>query len=158
MPLTFTPSLPVEAPILSEIAIRSKGHWGYSAEQLESWRDGLRIEPAYIEKNLVRSIRLSGQTIGFFAIVKGSPDLLDHLWILPSHIGNGYGSRAIATIKDLCIQNEITNLLLLSDPHAETFYLRHGATRVGEVYSAAQDKMLPQLSLPTLAPKQNKRP
>jgi len=54
--IEILPSLPSESEILSDIAIESKGHWGYSREQLEIWRKDLKIEEEYIQEHTVCSI------------------------------------------------------------------------------------------------------
>ncbi len=143
----FRASLPEESATLSDIAIRSKGHWGYPQEQLDLWREGLRIEPDYISKNTLRSLQIEERTIGFFAIVEGSPHMLDHLWILPEFIGFGYGKLALLEIKTICRQRSIPSLTIISDPDAESFYLHHGAVRIGEHPSIPQNRLLPKLRL-----------
>lgn len=143
----FRPSLPAEANTLSEIAIRSKGHWGHPQELLDLWREGLRIEPAYISKNTLRSLQIGKQSIGFFAIAEGSPHMLDHLWILPEFIGFGYGKLALLEIKKICRERSIPSLTIISDPDAEGFYLHHGAIRIGEHPSIPQNRLLPKLRL-----------
>src|SRR5690554_4079611 len=82
MKIEFTKSKPDEAEILSDLAIESKGYWGYSREQLEVWRNDLRITPEYIAENTVRTICSETETerAGFFAIQQKEDAILDHLW------------------------------------------------------------------------------
>lgn len=148
-PIVFKKSLPSESQLLSDIAINAKGYWGYSQEQLDLWRKDLRIEASYITENHVRSIWRGNQTVGFFAIVKGDPDRLDHLWISPESIGKGYGKQAIDEIQKISRQLSIRQLTIISDPDAEGFYLHHGAIRIGEQESIPQNRMLPKLRLVT---------
>jgi hypothetical protein len=42
------PASPDEAALISSLAIRSKGHWGYSAEFLDACRDELTYTAAQI--------------------------------------------------------------------------------------------------------------
>ncbi len=143
----FKASLPSESESLSEIAILAKGHWGYAQELLDLWRKDLQVEASYIEKHSVFSLWLGSKIIGFFAIVKGQPNMLDHLWILPPYIGKGHGKQAIAEIKAICKKHLISDLTIISDPNAEGFYLHHGAVRIGEHPSKPQNRMLPKLHL-----------
>lgn len=83
--------------------------------------------------------------IGFFAIVKGDTNELDHLWLLPKAIGKGYGNLVFAQILAECDRLDISRFYITSDPDAEGFYLEKGALKVGEVYSEPQKRMLPKL-------------
>lgn len=146
-PLVFKASLPSESETLSEIAILAKGHWGYAQELLDLWRKDLRIEASYIERHSVTSLWQGAQIIGFFAIVKGQANMLDHLWILPPYIGKGYGKQALDEIKTISRELLVSDLTIISDPNAEGFYLHHGAVRIGEHPSKPQNRMLPKLRL-----------
>ena len=42
--ITFKDAQPEHGELLSDIAIESKGYWGYSRHQLDIWRKDLRIE------------------------------------------------------------------------------------------------------------------
>lgn len=146
----FKRSLPEESEKLSAIAVRSKGHWGYSQELLESWRKDLSISSDYIVAHTNRSIWLDKQIIGFFSIVQSPTPLLDNLWLLPERIGQGIGKQAIREIISCARLLDIPALEIISDPYAEGFYLHHGAIRIGEHPSVPQDRMLPKLQLPIL--------
>jgi N-acetylglutamate synthase-like GNAT family acetyltransferase len=131
--------------LLRDILISSKGYWGYSQEQLEQWRSNLRFEDEYVSRNTVKLILDESEVIGFFAIVKGDIDELDHLWLLPKAIGKGFGNLVFETILSECKILDITEFYIISDPDAEGFYLKKGALKVGEVYSEPKKRMLPKL-------------
>lgn len=131
--------------LLRDTLISSKGYWGYSQEQLEQWRSNLRFEDEYIYRNTVKLILDESEVIGFFAIVKGDIDELDHLWLLPKAIGKGFGNLVFEKILSECKILDITEFYIISDPDAEGFYLKKGALKVGEVYSEPQKRMLPIL-------------
>ncbi len=133
------------AELLRDTLIASKGYWGYSQEQLEKWKSNLQFEEGYIVRNTVKLILKDGELIGFFAIVKGDNNLLDHLWLLPNAIGKGYGNRVFEAIISECQRLEISSFHIISDPDAEGFYLKKGALKVGEVFSEAQQRMLNKL-------------
>ncbi|WOO39518.1 GNAT family N-acetyltransferase [Rubellicoccus peritrichatus] len=134
-----------EADLLSDIAIESKGYWGYPAELLNLWRKDLHIEKEYIEKNTVRTIWRNSEIVGFFAIKEEKEVILDHLWLLPKAIGQGIGSKAFREIEKECSLLEISSFVIVSDPDAEGFYLHQGAIKIGEVESIPQNRMLPKL-------------
>jgi len=131
--------------LLRDILIESKGHWGYSPEQLEIWRLNLNFKSEYILNNTVKLITKDSKVIGFYALVKGDVDMLDHFWLLPEAIGIGYGHLVFQQIIKECNLLGIRQFVIVSDADAEGFYLKQGAIRVAEVYSKPQKKMLPKL-------------
>ena len=131
--------------LLRDTLITSKGHWGYSQEQLEKWRSNLRFEEEYIARNTVKLVLQESDVIGFFALVKGDIDELDHFWLLPKAIGKGNGNLVFKEILSECKMLNISEFYIISDPDAEGFYLKKGALKVGEVYSEPQKRMLPKL-------------
>jgi hypothetical protein len=145
MKIAFTVTQPEEAEVLSDIAIESKGHWGYSKEQLDLWRKDLFITKEHIEEQTVRTIWMNSKRVGFFAIKRGKENLLNHLWLLPHAIGKGIGNLAFEEIKKECTILGIKEIVIISDPDAEGFYLHQGAKRVGEIESIPQNRMLPKL-------------
>ncbi len=150
--LNFIDAEAKHAELLRDTLIASKGYWGYSQEQLEKWRSHLRFEEEYIARNTVKLILNDKDVIGFFAIVKGDSDELDHLWLLPKAIGKGYGNLVFEQILSECRALEISSFYIISDPDAEGFYLKKGALKVGEVYSEPQKRMLPKLKFTVMTP------
>lgn len=143
--LNFIDAEVKHAELLRDTLIASKGHWGYSQEQLEIWRSNLKFEEEYIVRNTVKLVLKDGEMIGFFAIVKGDSDELDHLWLLPKAIGKGYGNLVFERILLECNGIGISSFYIISDPDAEGFYVKKGALKIGEVYSDPQKRMLPKL-------------
>ena len=150
--LNFIDAETKHTELLRDTLITSKGYWGYSQEQLEKWRSNLRFEEEYITRNTVKLILKDKEVIGFFAIVKGDSDELDHLWLLPKAIGKGYGNLIFGQILSECNTLGISNFYIISDPDAEGFYLKKGALKVGEVYSEPQKRMLPKLKFTVVTP------
>jgi GNAT superfamily N-acetyltransferase len=133
-----------EAELLSDIRVRSKGHWGYSRETLEAWRPLMVVTREYIRAATVRSVLLDDRLVGFYALKK-EEDLLDHLWLVPEAIGRGVGRFAFAHAVGAARALGMRSLLIISDADAEGFYLKLGAKRIGDVYSPHQNRMLPKL-------------
>lgn len=133
-----------EANVLSEIRVRSKGHWGYSPAVLESWRPAMIVTRDYIRQSTVRSIFLDGRPVGFYALKK-EENLLDHLWLLPEAIGLGLGRFAFTHAVWLARSLGLRALVIVSDVDAASFYLKMGAQKIGEVHSPHQNRMLPKL-------------
>ncbi len=145
----FRPARPEEADALSDLAVRSKAHWGYDAAFLEACRTELRIDPAWCDGIRLEVAEHDGRLLAFSRI-GGEPPAgwLHDLFVDPVAIGQGVGramlQRAVATAAGL----GLTTLEIESDPHAEAFYLRCGAVRIGETVSPiAAGRMLPLLIL-----------
>lgn len=136
---------PDEAEGLSELAVRSKGHWGYDEAFLESCRSELTVRPEQCD-GVHLSVAASPELQGFYLLEPGE---LTALFVDPAAIGKGVGSallaHAVATARDLGWRE----LTIDSDPYAEPFYVHHGAHRVGTIPSGSiPGRLLPQLLLP----------
>jgi len=137
-----------EATILSKIAYDSKSFWGYSQELLELWKDDLTITPEFITTNVVRCATVKTTIIGFYALtISDSNFELEHLWIKPSYIGKGAGSKLLADATRQVAVQKGKKLKILTDPNAEGFYLKKGAVRIGKLPSKPAGRMLPLLQL-----------
>ena len=87
---------------------------------------------------------------GFYALVgRGREVELEHLWVLPEHIGAGIGRALFDHAVRRAAALDVTTLSIEADPNAEGFYLQMGARRVGEnVYEIeGHRRELPLLTL-----------
>jgi GNAT superfamily N-acetyltransferase len=146
-----------EATEISALALRSKGHWGYTPEFLEAVRAELAIQPEQVQAHRAHVAEDGGTVVGFFTVTGAPPEgELDCLYVDPSAIGRGVGRALLDAAIALARGEGFCALAIHADPHAEEFYLRRGATRVGEVPSCSiPGRMLPLLRLaltPTRAP------
>ncbi len=145
---------PDEAHTLTELALRSKAHWGYDAPFMAECRRVMTLTPAYFDRHPVYTLESGGRALGIYALTDrhdGSAEI-DLLFVEPDAIGMGYGAQlwrhAVATAHSLGFRQ----LLVESDPNAEGFYRRMGMTRIAEHESNVQaGRMLPILHL-TLDP------
>ena len=139
---------PTDAQRLTAIALAAKRHWGYSEELISLWRADLTVTPQFIVDCPVFCAVRDSEIVGFNALSRqGETFDLDHLWVEPQHIGIGVGTllfeHAVRTARSM--GGSVLNIA--SDPHAEGFYLRMGASRVGEVPSRPEGRTLPLLTL-----------
>jgi GNAT superfamily N-acetyltransferase len=140
-----------EAQVLSELALRSKAHWGYSTEFLET----VRAELSYSEKQLQSEqarffvLEQGRQAVGFYALVhqSGTEIELDALFVEPEHIGKGFGRVLIEHAKSVARTMGATRLIIQGDPNAERFYLAAGGVLTGTRESGS----IPGRFLPTFA-------
>lgn len=125
---------PDEAPVLTALALRSKAHWGYTARQIEAWRDELTITPSTLQAFRV-CVAESGERIaGFFALSTGAQDAsLEHLWVDPAFIGRGIGRSLVAFACELARRHHVVRIRIDADPNAQAFYQTIGARAAGEI-------------------------
>lgn len=147
--MIFRPARPDEAPAISALAVRSKGHWGYDAAFLEACREDLTVDPQWCDGLRLVVAEEDGVLLGY-ARIAGEPPVgeLDGLFVDPPAIGRGVGAlllrHAVATAAGLGIET----LEIASDPYAEPFYLHAGAVRTGTTPSTVDaSRLLPRLTL-----------
>ena len=151
--VTVRPARPDEAPEISALALRSKGHWGYDPEFLEACRADLTIDPAWCDGVRLVVAEEAGTLLGY-ARVSGEPPAgeLDGLFVDPTAIGRGVGGRLLRHAVLIARGLGMRVLRIDSDPHAEAFYRHAGAVRTGAARSTVDpDRLLPRLEL-TLPP------
>jgi GNAT superfamily N-acetyltransferase len=143
------PARPDEAAQLSDLALRSKAHWGYSDEFIEACRAELTYRPEQIETSRIVVAVVAEAVVGFYALA-GEPPVgeLDGMFVDPDHIGTGAGGALFEHLLDSARRSGFTALQIGADPNAVGFYERHGAVRIGEEPSASiPGRMLPVLEL-----------
>ncbi len=131
---------PDEAERLSEIARLSKAHWGYSAARIDSWRAAfLTVSGDYITAHSVWVVAdEADRPVAFAALERSAAgDALEHLWVRPAYIGRGIGRRLFQRVA-----SESPAFTFTSDPHADDFYTRMGARKIGVVNSDHQARAL----------------
>jgi GNAT superfamily N-acetyltransferase len=140
---------PGEAAALSALALRSKGHWGYSAEFLEACRAELTLRDERLLEERAHVAEQDGVVVGFFTVTGAPPEgALECLYVDPVAIGRGAGRALLDAAIDLARREGFRALTIDADPNAEAFYLRQGAVRVGSVPSGSiPGRVLPRLRL-----------
>lgn len=140
MKISIRSARPEEAPLLTEIACQSKAHWGYSSEQMAHWRAAfLTVTAEYVAAHSVWvAVADTGAVLAFAAIKEGADEpMLEHLWVLPTHMRMGIGARLFQHVA-----RRYRDFSFTSDPHADDFYLKLGARKIGEVDSEYQGRKL----------------
>ena len=149
--MTIRPADPGESDALGRLAREAKAFWGYSAAQLDLWRDDLAVSPASIRRFPTFVAEVDGAVGGFLQVsTDASPWELEHLWVGPRHMRRGVGRALLARAVEAAARAGQTMLAIDADPHAEAFYLAVGARRIGEIAApiAGQgDRVRPQLLL-----------
>jgi GNAT superfamily N-acetyltransferase len=149
--LVLRGALPAEVGALSELAMRSKAHWGYDADFLEACKDELTFTATDVPRIVVAES--AGLLVGMYTVDGRPPHgVLGNMWVDPAAIGSGVGRRlwehAIASARSRGFEA----LMIDADPHAEGFYLKMGAERVGETPSGSiPGRVLPLLQFNTVS-------
>ena len=146
--LSMRRATPQDAVTLSELAMRSKAHWGYSAAFMEACRAELAVTPRQITDAsfTVELVRSGQETIGYFAMERlvATDFELAALFVEPAWIGCGAGRRLMQRALEAMTEQGGTRLLVQGDPHVERFYLAAGCKRIGERESGSiPGRMLP---------------
>ncbi len=147
--MQIRPARADEAEALSTLALRSKAVWGYSEEFLERCGAELTVTAEDVGRLRAHVADDEGALLGFFTIRGAPPEgELDSLYVDPAFIGRGVGRALLDAARVLARGAGFRALAIHADPNAEAFYLRHGATRVGEVPSGSiAGRSLPLLRL-----------
>jgi GNAT superfamily N-acetyltransferase len=138
---------PGEAALLTELALRSKGYWGYDQAFLDSCRPELTIRPEEVAARCIVVAEAAGRILGFYS-VDGRPPAgeLGNMWVEPAWIGTGVGRRLWQHAMTTARKAGFVTLRIGADPGAEGFYRAMGAQRIGEEPSASiPGRMLPLL-------------
>ena len=134
---------------LIALTIRSKASWGYNDDFMA------RFGATSVTRELVGARRscvvaLDGHRAVGFAVLDDENERawLEDLWVEPGYFGRGVGRDLVGACVERSREWGRRVLALESDPHAEGFYARLGAVRVGERASeVAPDRNLPLMRL-----------
>lgn len=143
-------AFPSESDQLSAIALASKGHWGYSPQQLGAWQRDLQItsESIAAQPTFV-AVSDDNELLGVVQIgCDALPWRIEHLWVRPASAGSGVGSRLVHHALAHARAHGQHELHVDADPHAEAFYLHLGARRIGTVAAPVEGepaRVRPQL-------------
>lgn len=139
--LVYRQPLVAECDLLWRIAMRSKQHWGYDDEFMQSCRDELKVSPEKLtsKKYYYKLAELNKSVLGFYCLEKLNVKEMEveALFVAPDYIGKGLGAKLW---KQLLVDSRTMGcrkLVIASDPFAEPFYQKMGAKNVGEIASGS---------------------
>lgn len=154
--IAFRQAAPEEADALSQLALRSKGYWGYSEEFLRACQAELTYSAARIQAASAFVVaEFEGATAGFYALApseRGELEL-EALFVDPAYVGQGIGRALLTHAKATARTKGATVLTIQADPHAERFYEMAGGEQVGARESCSiPGRMLPVFEVRLEAP------
>jgi len=116
---------------------------------MDRWRAELTITAEMVGSHDARVAELDGRIAGVSVLMGEGPDIdLEHFWVEPDLHGRGVGRRLFLDAVRLARGRSAQRLVIASDPNAEGFYLRMGATRCGDRPTAIPGRSLPLLEFP----------
>ena len=122
-----------EGERLREIAIASKGYWGYDPERVREWAATGDFSPEGLRENEVYVAEADEQAIAWTALIrKGELLWLDDLWVEPAWIGQGIGARLFRHAVERARQLGGKRLEWEAEPNAVGFYQRMGGRYLRE--------------------------
>ena len=147
--MKIRPARAEEASALTELALRSKAVWDYDAAFMAKCRAELTMQPSDVLERRTHVAEADGAVVGFVTVCGAPPEgELGELYVEPAAIGGGVGRALLDAALRIARGAGFTSLAIHADPHAEAFYLRRGAKRVGSVPSGSiAGRMLPLLRL-----------
>ena len=139
-----------EAPLLSDLAVRSKGHWGYDDDFMNRCRRPLTVDQDQITRGRVTLVEddPDGVVMGFYALAGSSDEdaEISMLFVDPPWIGTGLGAELLDHACRSARQRGWSAVRIEADPFAVPFYEHMGAVRIGVVPS----ELIPGRALPLL--------
>ena len=134
---------------LTEITKKSKAYWEYSVEQIQKWDKSLTISQDYIRDNKVFKLVEKGLIIGYYSYFLKDEKVieLDNLFILPEHIGKGFGKYLLLDFLNRIKETGIEKITLDSEPNAEEFYAKMGFVKVGEFETSIKNRFMPIMEM-----------
>ena len=146
VPEIIRPADTAEAHALSELALRSKAHWGYDAKFLQACREELSVDARYIINHPVFVIEHVDELAGFYSLEHMCDEEveLDLLFVDPPHIGHGLGRQLIEHAKHQARESGYQSILIQGDPNAAHFYTAAG----GEPSGSSPSGSIPGRVLP----------
>lgn len=143
--LQIVRALPDDSADLKEIAIASKGFWGYPEDMMSKWAQSPIITPQSIAIAVVYKAILENSSVGWYRLWDGSKiAILDDLWVLPAFIGQGIGRSLFMHAVSQARSEGSLAIELDADPNAVPFYEHMGCYKVGEKLSDWQ-RLIPRM-------------
>lgn len=128
-----------EHALLTDLALRSKAHWGYSERFMADCIDELTISEEDIREHPFFVVEKRGDVIGFCGLqmLNGARGELIDVFVEPSHLREGHGRRLVEHAKQVARTRGLSSLVVEADPNAQEFYCSCGGRRIGTVPSGS---------------------
>ena len=140
-----------EAPLLTDLAIRSKAAWGYESGMTDAFRDELTVDPGSIAPWHIHVAAQGDEILGFYALsvqANGVTGEIELMFVDPGWMRQGIGGALWRHLIGTAQSIGLTKILIDADPYAEPFYRAMGARPTGKAPSVSiPGRMLPRLEV-----------
>lgn len=149
MKLAIRLAHPDEAAVITDIAMRSKAHWGYDVAFMEACRPILTVHQSTILSGNAWVAEQDQRLVGMYTLAPQANAIeLDMLFVAPDVIGQGIGSALFKHAVTQARSRGARRLVTEADPNAEDFYRAVGMRKYGERESTVQaGRMLPLMEM-----------
>jgi GNAT superfamily N-acetyltransferase len=122
---------PEEGGRLKEVAVASKGHWGYEPQLVRDWADRGDFDRETLERLALFVAEADGRVIAWASVEpRGEAAWLADLWVEPAWIGKGVGTALFRRAADHAREAGARVLEWEAEPNALGFYEKMGARRL----------------------------
>lgn len=147
--MIFEPATVEDCEELTNVAIRSKRHWGYSKEAMELWNVNLTITEEFIKSHTVIKATLEEEIVGFFALEEIKPTTrIAQYWIDTPYMRKGYGSVMFKYLKEFLKQRGVEKVTLVLDPNGMNFFENKGAKILNKIEHKVKNVFLYIVEVP----------
>jgi uncharacterized protein (DUF952 family)/GNAT superfamily N-acetyltransferase len=135
--------------MITDIAMRSKAHWGYDVAFMDACRPILTVHRDAILAGNAWVAEHDERLVGMYTLAPQADAIeLDMLFVAPEEIGKGIGGalfkHAVAQVRSRGARRLVTE----ADPNAADFYRTMGMRQYGERESTIQaGRMLPLMEM-----------
>ena len=137
MKIKIAKAKPEQAGQLSQLAMRSKGHWGYSPAFLQAVTGELTYMNEQVAEQPTFIATLGGKTVGFYLLaeIDANNVELEALFVEPDFIGQGVGKELFFHATKEAKRLQYQAIKIQSDPYAADFYQKRGCEAIGHMES-----------------------
>lgn len=147
--MIFEPARVEDIDELSDVAIRSKRHWGYSKEAMELWNQNLTITEDFLKSHTVIKATLEDEIVGFFALEEIKPvTRIAQYWVDTPYMRKGYGTVMYNYLKDYLKLRNVEKVTLVLDPNGLAFFEKKGAKILEKIEHKVKNKFLYIVEVP----------
>jgi GNAT superfamily N-acetyltransferase len=133
---------------LRQIAVDAKAHWGYDLDWVRSWAARGDFSAEALRSKPVLVAEADGRVIAFAIVLpKGAVAWLDDLWVEPSWIGRGVGTKLFEAAADRARELGAKRMEWEAELNAVGFYEKVGGTYVRDSAETELGRVLPIMGL-----------
>ena len=133
----------IDSEELTDVAVRSKRHWGYSKEAMELWNENLTVTENYLKEHTVIKAVLEDEIVGFFSLEEIKPTTrIAHFWIDTPYLRKGYGSYLFKYMMNFLKSKNVEKATLVIDPNSQRFFEKKGGTVINKIEHKVKNKFL----------------